>query len=158
MNTTEMKHYISSEWNFALDVPKHWNSFPPVSVPNPYEVIRFACYEDGVHLLVVSRWPHDPKKSLKLVFEEIQMALEDKGFGNFVTAKATIGSRPTLMLDFDKPKDDEIWSCRHYYLIEGTLRYRLGFGTTNKAGMFKLYDRMAKSFVILKKAQPDFEL
>jgi hypothetical protein len=53
------------------------------------------------------------------------------------------------MLDFDKPKGDGIWSCRHYFVTEGTLKYALGFGTTNKAGMFELYDRMAKSFEIL---------
>jgi hypothetical protein len=47
------------------------------------------------------------------------------------------------------PTDDGTWSCRHYSVAEGTLRYTLGFGTSNKVGMFELYDRMAKSFEIL---------
>jgi len=53
------------------------------------------------------------------------------------------------MLDFDRPQGDGTWSCREYFVVEGTLSYTLGFGTTNKAGMFELYDRMAKSFEIL---------
>ncbi len=38
------------------------------------------------------------------------------------------------------------WSCREYFLAEDSLQYTLGFGTTNRDGMFELYDRMAKSF------------
>lgn len=56
------------------------------------------------------------------------------------------------MLDFDKPKGKRTWSCREYFLAEGTLAYTLGFGTTNKAAMFELYDRMAKSFEILQES------
>jgi hypothetical protein len=150
MNTTEMKHYKSSEWNFALDIPKRWNSFPPVSANSPYELIRFASREDGTHLLIIFREPHDPKQPLREVADRVEKQfLAAKGFGNFATAETTIGSRAALTLDFDKPKDDGTWSCRHYFLTEGTLRYTLGFGTTNKAGMFELYDRMAKSFEIL---------
>jgi hypothetical protein len=31
MNTTDLKHCENSEWNFALNISKHWNSFlrPP---------------------------------------------------------------------------------------------------------------------------------
>jgi hypothetical protein len=53
------------------------------------------------------------------------------------------------MLGFDRAQGDLTWSCREYFIVEGTLGYTLGFGTTNKAGMFELYDRMAKSFEIL---------
>jgi hypothetical protein len=47
MNTTEMKRYRSAEWNFALDIPKRWHAFPPVSSNSPAEVIRFASKEEG---------------------------------------------------------------------------------------------------------------
>jgi len=47
MNSTEMKRYCSSEWSFALDVPKGWHPFPPVSTNSPQEVIRFASKEEG---------------------------------------------------------------------------------------------------------------
>jgi len=147
-----MKRYKSSEWNFALDIPKRWNSFPPVSTNSPAEVIRFASCEDGTHLLIIFRFPHDPKQSLKELSDHVQQILANKGFGNFATAETTIGSRAVLMLDFDKPKVEGIdgfWNCREYFITDGTLRYTLGFGTTNKEGMFKLYDRMAKSFEIL---------
>ena len=144
-----MKHYESCEWNFALDIPKSWHSFPPVCTNSPHEVIRFASYEEGRHLLIIFREPHDPKKSLMDVSNQVQQILANHGFGNFATAETTIGSRAALTLDFDRPKDGGTWSCRHYFLAEGTLGYTLGFGTTNKAGMFELYDRMAKSFQIL---------
>ena len=152
MNTPEMKRYKSSEWNFALDIPKHWNSFPPVSANSPAEVIRFASREEGTHLLIIFRFPTNPKQSLKELAEHVQQILAGKGFGNFATAETTFGSRTVLMLDFDKPKVDGIdgfWNCREYFITEGTLRYTLGFGTTNRAGMFDLYDRMARSFEIL---------
>jgi len=35
---TDMKHYESSDWNFALDIPRRWNSFPTVPTNSPYEV------------------------------------------------------------------------------------------------------------------------
>ena len=149
MNTTDMKHYESSEWNFALDIPKRWNSFPPVSTNSPYEVIRFASHEDGSHLLIIFRWPHDPKKSLKEVSDQVQQVLASKGFGNFATGETTIKSQAALILDFDKLQGDKIWNCREYTIAEGALRYTLGFGTTNKTGMFELFERMAKSFEIL---------
>jgi len=167
MNTTEMKHYVSAEWNFALDIPRRWNSFPAVSANSPYEVIRFASHEHGNHLLIIFREPHDPMQSLTEVAGRVEkQVLARKGFRNFATAETTIGSRPALMLDFDKPQDDansplvlqgdqyvlrpgHLWSCRHYFVTEGTLRYTLGFGTTNKTGMFELYHRVASTFEIV---------
>jgi hypothetical protein len=149
MNMTEMKHYKSSEWQFALDVPRQWNSLPPVSTNSPNEVIRFASKEDGTHLLIIFRELHDPKRALRAVSDRVQQVLASHGFGNFVQAETSIGSSPALTLDFDKPQAGGTWSCRHYFVAEGTLRHTLGFGTTNKAGMFELFDRMAKSFQIL---------
>ena len=150
MSTTNMKHYESSEWKFALDIPRRWNSFPPpVSTNSPYEVIRFVSREEGTHLLIIFRKPHDPKQSLKDIADQVQQVLASGGFGNFATAETSLGSRAALMLDFDRPQGDGTWSCREYFVVEGTLGYTLGFGTTNKAGMFELYDRVAKSFEIL---------
>ena len=51
-----------------------------------------------------------------------------------------------MLLEFDRPQDGGTWSCREYFLAEGTLHYALGFGTNNKDNMFELYDRMARSF------------
>jgi len=113
------------------------------------EVVRFASQEDGTHLVIIFRKPYDPKKSLKEVSDQVQQVLASSGFANFATAETTIGSRAALMLDFDKPQGEGTWSCREYFLAEGTLGYTLGFATNNKAGMFELYDRMAKSFEIL---------
>jgi hypothetical protein len=150
----EMKRYESSEWNFALDIPKRWNSFPPVSTNSPNEVIRFSSREDGIHLLIIFRKPHDPRMSLKDISDLVQPVLAKAGFGNFSTAETTIGSRASLMLDFDKPQKNGTWSCREYFIVEGTLGYTLGFGTNNKAAMFELYDRMAKSFEIPAESPP----
>ena len=155
-----MKRYRSTEWNFAIDIPKHWHSFPPISSNSPFEVIRFSSKEDGTHLVIVFRAPHDPKQTLKQVCDEAQKRLAAQNFGHFTTSETKIGSRPALVLEFDRPhpsgrwlwrakpseKDTGTWSCREYFLAEGTLQYTLGFGTTNKDAMFELYDRIAKSF------------
>lgn len=168
MNTTEMKRYQSVEWNFAMDIPRRWNAFPPVSANSPLEVIRFASKEEGTHLVIIFRGPRDPKKSLKEISDHVQHVLAGQGFGNFTTTETGIGSRAALMLEFDRPQGEGrgrwgrffgrwrqlwrrgrvggTWSCLEYFLAEGTLQYILGFGTTNKEGMFELYDRMAKSF------------
>jgi hypothetical protein len=118
MNPTDMKHYQSSEWNFALDIPRRWNSFPPVSTNSPYELIRFASHEDGTHLLIIFRKPHDPKQSLKALADQVQQVLASAGFGNFATAETTVGPRAALMLDFDRPQGDGTWSCREYFVAE----------------------------------------
>ena len=62
MNSTEMKRYRSTEWNFALDIPKRWHAFPPVCSNNPLEVIRFASKKDGTHLVIIFRGPRDPEQ------------------------------------------------------------------------------------------------
>jgi hypothetical protein len=146
MNTTEMKRYKSAEWNFALDIPRRWHAFPPVSGNSPLEVIRFASKEEGNHLVIIFRGPRDPKKSLKEVCDQVQQVLAGKSFGNFSTTETSIGTRPALLLEFDRPQDGGIWSCREYFVAEGTLQYTLGFGTNKKDSMFELYDRMARSF------------
>jgi hypothetical protein len=146
MNTTEMKRYKSVEWNFALDIPKRWHAFPPVSSNSPLEVRRFASKEEGTHLVIIFRGPRDPKMSLKQACDQAQQMLAGKGFGRFSTIETTIGKREALILEFDRPQDGGTWSCREYFLAEDTLQYTLGFGTNNKDGMFELYDRMARSF------------
>lgn len=151
---TGMKRYESAEWSFSLDIPSRWNAFPPVSTNSPYEVIRFASQEDGNHLIIIFRKPHDPKKSLKETSDQVRQVLTKAGFGNFVSAATTIGASAAMTLEFDKPQGEGTWSCREYFVVEGTLSYTLGFGTNNKAGMFELYDRIAKSFEILTKSPP----
>ena len=163
MKTIEMKRYKSAEWNFALDIPNRWNAFPPVPANNPYEVIRFASREYGAHLLTVMREPHDPRMTLKQRSDQLKKLLAAKGFGNFTTTETAVNSRPALILDFNKfpydvtaplllrgdryvPMPDRLWSCRHYLLTDGTLAYTLGFGTTDKKGMFGLFERMAGTF------------
>ena len=149
MSATDTKHYRSSEWNFALDVPKRWHAMPPVSTNSSHEVMRFMSKEDGTHLLIIFRDILDPQKTLKEVSDVAEEILARSGFGNFAPGKTTIGSREALTLDFDRTKDGATWSCRHYFVTDGTLRYTLGFGTSQKANVFELYDRIAKTFEIL---------
>jgi hypothetical protein len=149
---SEMKHYnykSSGEWHFELDIPKRRNSFSAVPTNSTHEVIRFASFEDGTHVLIVFRGPNDPQVPAKASSDKLQENLVKDGFSNFVTGETTIGSRRVMTLDFDKwmPDKGGTWSCRHYYFIDGTVRYTLGFGTNRRDAMFDLFDRMAKSFV-----------
>ena len=146
MNTTDMKQYRSAEWKFALNIPGRWHSMPPQCTNSPNEVMRFLSKENGTHLLIVFREIQDRKDDLQEVSNAVQKILASHGFGNFSSGKAAVGSRSALTLDFDRAKDHGTWSCRHYFVAQDALRYTLGFGTTNKAGMFELYDRMANSF------------
>ncbi|THD60228.1 M56 family metallopeptidase [Phenylobacterium sp.] len=143
----QMKHYRNSEWNFTLDVPANWNAFPPVPTNSPNEVLRFASNEDGVHNMIIFRNPNDPKIRPETMVANVQEVLANAGFSHFVTGETKIGSRRVLTLDFDKPRPDGLtWSVREYFIMDGTLAYVLGFGTTNKDAMMGLYDKMAKSF------------
>lgn len=144
----QMKRYQDRQWNFALDVPKSWNAFPPQPGVNAGEVIRFASRERGSHLLLISRDPHDPQVSPAAAAAAEEQHLAKIGFSHFVTGETRIGSRVVHTLDFEKPiRSGVVWSCRSYVIVDGTLSYTLGFGTTDPKGMFGLFDRMAKSFV-----------
>jgi hypothetical protein len=149
-NPVKMKRYLSSEWRFALDIPADWNSFPAVSSNSPFEVIRFMSHEEGIHVLIIFRSPHDPKKTPREHSDQIQQVLAKGGFGNFVNGETSIQSHPVHTLDFDQPRGDiGTWSCRHYFMFDRTLCYTLGFGTVHRAAMIDLYDRVARSFEIL---------
>jgi hypothetical protein len=149
VSNIEMKRYTSKEWNFALDIPARWNAFPAVPTNSPYEVIRFASHEGGVHVSIVFRQPYDPEPGPEAYVDQIQQSLVMGGFGNFVAAEATIGSRTVPTLDFDK-RDDKLgtWSVRHYFVLHGTLAYVVSFGTNRWHAMVDLFDRIAKTFVV----------
>lgn len=115
---------------------------------SPYEVIRFASREEGYHLLIVFRSPLDPKRTLEAYIDQVRQTLENKGFGNFVDGIGGIGARPVPTSDFDKPMQDGLWSCRHYFLAAGPRGYTLGFGTNRREEMFGLFDLMANSFAM----------
>jgi beta-lactamase regulating signal transducer with metallopeptidase domain len=150
VNDSKMKHYKSVEWNFELDIPTRWNSFPAGTTnshyEDPFEVIRFDSREDGNDRLIVFRMPYDPQRGLMSSSHMLQNQLRSR---SFVTGEATIGSsRATL--DFDRPiPGGGTWSFREYLIVNGTLVYHLVFRTNKRDAdaMFDLYDQMAKSFV-----------
>ena len=145
-----MKRYVSPDGDYTVDIPDHWYPFlaDPNNRPPPDEVIRYVSRDDGSHLLSISRKPGEPKQSLKEYRDQMQQRLVTKGFGNFTTAETTIGSRKALILDCDMPLGDGTWSLRWYYVTEGTLMYGLGLATTNKDGMFELYNQIAQSLEV----------
>jgi DNA-binding transcriptional MerR regulator len=153
MNTSGMQRYRSPDGTFALDIPTHWRPFPPVRTNSPLEVIRFASYRDGSHLLIIFRGRRGLGQTLEERCAQVQSILLDKGFGNFASAETAIGLRAARTLDFDRPQGSSTWSCREYFLTAGQVTYTLGFGTTNKVAMFDLYDRIAQSFEILEEDQ-----
>ncbi|HEY4245704.1 MAG TPA: M56 family metallopeptidase [Lacunisphaera sp.] len=144
-----MKHYVNTEWKFAVDIPTSWNAFPPVSSNSHYEVVRFESNDGGKHtLLIVFRNPRDPKQTPEASSKGVEDTLARSGFGNFGHGKKTLGSNEATILDFDKAAPNDVtWSCRHYFIDDGTLEYVFGFGTENKReAMTGVYDNIVKSF------------
>ena len=139
-----MKHYESDEWNFAIDIPEHWNAFPPNPANSPSEVARFG----GLNPLIVFRSPYDPRKSLREVCEETQKILVDGGYENFTSFETTIGPKEAMALDFDKPMDEKILRCREYFIIGGDFIYGLAYGSDKKDGIFETFERIAQTFEI----------
>jgi len=142
----EMKRYFNREWGFSLNIPQYWNTFPAVSSNSPFEVIRLASREHGFHQLIVFRHPCDPAKRPEERVAALQAHLAKSGSFNFLPGETAIGSRHVLTLDFNQPYEDGTWGCRHYSIFDGTLSYRLGFGSTAWNSNVDLCDRMAKSF------------
>jgi hypothetical protein len=147
-DSVPMKHYKSAQWNFALDVPTGWNAFRGQPNVNPGEIIRFVSTENGNHLLAVVRNAYDPNVSAEDFVQRVQRDQAKAGFSHLVTGNTRIGSRDAMTLDFDQLQEGgKTLSCRMYFIIDGTLVYILGFGTTaDRNAEFPLYDRMAKSF------------
>jgi hypothetical protein len=155
INNIEMKRY-TSKWNFALEIPARWNVLPAATHENPSEVIRFASHDlrDGVHLSFILRTPYDPKKGQQARIDVAKTFLVKAGFGNFVQAETTIGSRVVPTLDFDKPDDKGgTWSVRYYFVFNRKLAYVVSFGTTKWHAVIGLFDRIAKTFVVDKEAK-----
>jgi hypothetical protein len=144
----EMRRYQNDQWKFELDVPTRWVVTPPDLTNSPAEVIRIVSHEDGNHNLIVFRQSVGPGKTAKRLTDESQRFLAKHGFSNFVSGETTTGSRTVMTLDFERSAPEGgMWYCRHYIVVEDSIAYVLGFGTTNREAMFDLYDRMAKSFV-----------
>jgi beta-lactamase regulating signal transducer with metallopeptidase domain len=100
---SEMKHYQSAEWGFAVDIPKRWNAFPPVSSNSPTEVMRFISYDNGANALIVFRNPNSPNGTPTAILSGVQAALTKKGFAHFATGETTIGGRKVMTIDADRP-------------------------------------------------------
>jgi hypothetical protein len=154
----QMKRYRNAPWDFALDVPARWHAFPPGpalnpdDVTSPYEVVRFSEKGDRT-LMSIYRMPHDPSGVPGLAAKQIQATLTKEGFSNFVTGEAKIGPRRVVTLDCDKRHPGgETWRVRAYLIVDGTLMYVLGFGTTDRATLAGVYDQVAKSFTFKESA------
>ena len=150
INSVEMKHYKSEEWNFELNIPKSWSVFPPNPKNSPFEVARFRKQGSESNVLIIFRAPYDPKVPLSEIVDKTQMGLAKGNYGNFLKATSTVGSNEVATLNFDKVKEDGVlWNFRGFFLVNGTLIYTLGFGTSDGDSMFELFDKIAKSFVML---------
>jgi beta-lactamase regulating signal transducer with metallopeptidase domain len=157
-NSIQVAHYINNEWKFELDLPIHWMPLPSGSTVNllPPQTLSFGTSDSKDRLLTVLRHTYDPgKDNFKTILESAQHAMANSGFVNFVPgASITIGSKRAISLDFERaPRNGEgVWYCRDYYILGTHGAYMLQFGARNitaaqRDAVFKVYDRMAKSFV-----------
>ncbi len=96
MNNYEITHYESPEWNFALEVPAHWHTAPPVPANSPYELIRFVSRESKNHLTIIFRETliflkgHGLMWSLKWHAEQKGQILTRHGYRGFTGSQAII--------------------------------------------------------------------
>jgi beta-lactamase regulating signal transducer with metallopeptidase domain len=162
-NSIQDVHYINNEWKFELDLPTHWMPLPSRSTPDllPGHAKSFGTSDSTNRLLTVLRHTYDPSKEkfktilFKTILESAQQDMANMGFVHFVPgASITIGSKPAISLDFERaPRNGEgVWYCRNYYILGTRGAYILQFGARNitaaqRDAVFKVYDRMAKSFV-----------
>jgi len=146
-NSVEMKHYRNTEWKFELDIPERWAVMPAVPSNGP-ELIRFNSIDNGIHEgLVVWRSPYDSSLGPKALSDSTQEVLAKVGFSKFVSGEISVGSRRVLTLDFSQTNPDgSVLICRHYFVIDGTVVYVLGFGTNSREARIDTFDRVVKSF------------
>ena len=154
MNPKGTTHYESPEWDFALDVPAHWHTTPAVPENSPDELIRFHSDEGKNFLTIIFRETlvfvkgRDLEWSLKWHAQRRQQLLSPHGYQGFVGTPVTVQSLPGWRLDFEKPGNWGMWYCRYYFTARGGVLYRLGFGTSDKAGMFPIFEEVAQSFTM----------
>lgn len=145
-NAVETKHYRNEEWKFELDIPKQWVVMPP-DLNNGPEVIRFHAQEGGPLALIVWRQSVQSNQSSDAVRYWTQKVLAKAGYTNFVPSETSIGSRHVAALDFDLTlPDGSLLNCRHYFVVDGTVQYVLGFGASSRDAIFDTFERVAKSF------------
>ena len=165
-DSSAVKHYGNSAWKFALDIPRNW--IPSSWVANPARsgsadapgprmvtVMTFGATTGSDRMLILSHHTYDPaKETLETILESAEHDLPETGFVHMVPGEPiTIGTKRAIRLDFERaPKDGEgIWYCRTYYIVGAHSAYILAFGARNipatqRDAVFRLYDRMAKSF------------
>lgn len=154
MNSYGIVHYESPEGDFALDVPADWQTAPAVPDNSPHELIRFHSDESKNFLTIIFRETlvfvkgRDVEWALKWHALRRQQLLSPHGYQSFVGTPVTIQSRPGWRLDFEKLGNWGTWHCRYYFTSRGDVLYRVGFGTSDKAGMFPVFDEVAQSFTI----------
>jgi beta-lactamase regulating signal transducer with metallopeptidase domain len=159
-NALQVAHYINAnnEWKFELDLPIHWMSVPSGSTVHLLrrQALSFGTSDSTDRLLTVLRHTNGPtKEDFNTILESAQQDMANSGFVHFVRSAAmTIGSKRAINLDFERaPRGGEgIWYCRNYYILGTHGAYILQFGARNitaaqRDAVFRVYDRMAKSFV-----------
>jgi hypothetical protein len=147
-DNTPLRHYKSADWGFGIDIPQEWRGFPPNRMNSPNEIVRFYPPKPNTGELIVFRKPHDPKLADTQVIDTAEKILARGGYTHFVRGKAMLGAKSAITLDFDRAGPIETQNVREYFIFDDGGDYVLGFGTVDPAGMFPLYERMARSFTI----------
>ena len=142
---SDMKHYTNDDWNFSLDLPKHWLTSPslPLYLSGG---ISFGSNDGGLEALRIFMVPHDPELSLNDERDSFEKEMTGRGDGHFFSTEATIGSKKALILDFDKKVENGTLRTHAYLIPYHSILYLLEFNTTRADASFELYDRIAKTF------------
>jgi protein-export membrane protein SecD len=143
---SDMKHYKSEDWNFSLDLPKHWAASASLPADISGGAISFGSNDNGLEALRIFMVPHDPELSLNEERNSCEKELTGEGYGNFIGTETMIGSKKALILDFDKKVENGTRRDHLYLIPYHSILYGLDFISTRPDASFELYDRIAKTF------------
>ena len=86
-----------------------------------------------------------------------QLTFESGGPSEVITefAVASPDGRYFVTQRSEDPKpvtlpDGSLLNCRHYFVVDGTVEYVLGFGANGRGAVFDTFDRVAKSLALEK--------
>jgi hypothetical protein len=139
-------------FGYAVEVPEGWEERPPDLRNSPWETARFVDPTDRRHSVIVFRNPLGPGRTAADIAARAQSPLAAAGFSDFQILDAELGSRPAVRLDCARHDAGRVWAVREYFVVQNSIGFCLGCGSSVPEDDEVLFTAMAQSFEILEPA------